>query len=202
MRTRQKIAFSTLVVFLLVLSGVVVSSRAFAHVEVVARMPSAIHPFTLTSPEFSDGGRLSTRNEYTGTGCHGSNIAPILTWSNIPANTSSFALVMNDLDAAVAGGFHHWIMYNVPPMIRTVRGNAPYTEGTTSLGTHAYFGPCPPRTGQIHHYAFTLYALSLGHIAEKDLPYERLIQAITGHVVGATTTIGTFRRISARDASN
>jgi phosphatidylethanolamine-binding protein (PEBP) family uncharacterized protein len=84
----------------------------------------------------------------------GENIAPTLNWDSVPPQTSSFALVMNDVDAAVAGGFHHWIVYNIPPSARALQGNAPYTEGTNSLNTRSYFGPCPPPTGQEHHYIY------------------------------------------------
>jgi Raf kinase inhibitor-like YbhB/YbcL family protein len=121
--------------------------------------------------------------------------APTLTWENVPAQTRSFALVMNDVDAAVAGGFHHWIVYNIPATARTLQGNAPYTQGTNSLNIRTYFGPCPPATGEKHHYIFTLYALSVDHLQQDGLTYDGLIQAINGHVVGATTIVGTFLRV-------
>jgi phosphatidylethanolamine-binding protein (PEBP) family uncharacterized protein len=54
-------------------------------------------------------------------------------------------------------------------MVRALEGNAPFEEGTTNMNTHAYFGPCPPPTGQPHHYLFTLYALKVDHVQEKGL---------------------------------
>ena len=70
---------------------------------------NALHPFTITSPGFRDGGPLSQKNEFNRFGCTGSNIAPDLNWKNVPTGTRSFVMLMSDYDAPVAGGFHHWI---------------------------------------------------------------------------------------------
>ncbi len=181
--------------FFLLLTGSI-SSCTFAHAQGPAQADHTLQPFTLSSPNFRDGGPLPLSSEYGGGfGCNGEDRAPTLTWENVPAQTSSFALVMNDVDAAVAGGFHHWVVYNILPTARTLQGNAPYTQGTNSLNIRTYFGPCPPATGEKHHYIFTLYALSTKHLQQDGLTYDGLIQAINGHVVGATTIVGTFLRV-------
>lgn len=151
--------------------------------------------FKVTSSDFQDNGAMPERNAYDGAGCRGQNIAPKLTWDNAPAGTQSFALLVNDVDAPVAGGFHHWVVYNIPASVRQLNENAPFEEGTTSMNTHAYFGPCPPPTGQPHHYVFTLYALKIDYLQEKGLTYDGLIQAINGHVLAAATLIGQYQRI-------
>jgi len=155
----------------------------------------AARAFKLTSPDFLDNGLLPERSAYDRAGCHGQNTAPALTWDNVPAGTRSFALLMNDIDAPVAGGFHHWVVYNIPAQVRTLEGNASFEQGTTSMNTHAYFGPCPPPTGQPHHYIFTLYALKVDHVQERGLSYDGLIQAIEGQVLVA-------RAFSQRDRSS
>lgn len=193
----QKIRVSALSALAVGLFILVVTTTASASASEGGAVNSgtSIRPFTLASPNFRDGGPLPASSEFGGGfGCNGKNIAPSLTWKNVPAGSKSFALVMNDLDAALAGGFHHWIVYNVPAQVRVLKGNASYTEGTTSLNTHAYFGPCPPATGQLHHYVFTLYALDIASIATPGLTYDGLIQALNGHVSGAVTIVGTFRR--------
>ena len=182
------------VAFFLVLAGAI-SARTFAHAQGPAQTDHKLQPFTLSSPNFRDGGPLPPSSENGRGSCHGQNIAPILQWINVPAQTRSFALVMNDMDAPFAGGLHHWIVYNIPATVRTLHGNAPYTQGTNSLGIQTYLGPCPPATGQRHHYIFTLYALSSQHLQQSGLTYDGLIQAINGHVVSATTIVGTFRRV-------
>ena len=203
MPTVTRMALPVLAVSLFTLLAGAISSSTFAHAQGPAQADHKLQPFTLSSPNFRDGGPLPSSSEYGGGfGCNGEDIAPTLTWKNVPAQTSSFALVMNDVDAAVAGGFHHWIVYNIPATARTLQGNAPYTQGTNSLNIRTYFGPCPPATGEKHHYIFTLYALSAEHLQQDGLTYDDLIQAINGPVVGATTIVGTFRRVPPGVAAN
>jgi Raf kinase inhibitor-like YbhB/YbcL family protein len=152
-------------------------------------------PFTITSPDFTDGGALPQSVEFNEF-CHGSNVAPTLNWVNVPDGTQSFALAMNDYDAPVAGGFHHWVVYNIPASVASLNGTSPFAQGTNSFGTIGYGGPCPPPNGQLHHYVFTLYALTVPTVAGQALTYDQLIQAISGHVAGATVIIGTFVRTS------
>jgi phosphatidylethanolamine-binding protein (PEBP) family uncharacterized protein len=52
------------------------------------------------------------------------------------------------------------------------------------------------------NYIFTLYALSIDHLQQDGLTYDGLIQAINGHVVGATTIVGTFRRVPPGTVAN
>ena len=153
---------------------------------------NALHPFTITSPDFRDGGPLSQRNEINQFGCTGSNIAPELDWKNVPAGTKSFVMLMSDYDAPIAGGFHHWIVYNIPGSTRELEGNHAFTEGTTSFGFIGYGGPCPPPTGETHHYLFLLYAINIAHVGEQGLKFGDVVSAIRGHVLGATSIIGTF----------
>lgn len=157
-----------------------------------------LHPFTITSPNFRDDRPLPVSAEANAPafGCNGQNQAPTLRWANEPAGTMGFAFTMNDVDAPVAGGFHHWVVYNIPASVHELEGHGqnPFTEGTNSVGTTGYFGPCPPATGQVHHYIFTVYALSVSQVAGADNTFEQLLQAIAPNVVGATSVIGTFRR--------
>ena len=153
---------------------------------------NTLHPFTITSPNFRDGGPLSQRNEINRFGCTGSNISPELDWKNVPAGTKSFVMLMSDYDAPIAGGFHHWIVYNIPASARELEGNHAFTEGTTSFGFIGYGGPCPPPTGETHHYLFLLYAINIAHVGEQGLKFGDIVSAIRGHVLGATSIIGTF----------
>lgn len=178
-----------LVVGVLALAALVIAPQAALAGSATAAAP---RPFTLTSPNFSDGARLATRFAFNQFGCPGRNIAPLLNWQGVPAGTEGFAFALNDYDAPVAGGFHHWIVYNIPENVRTLSGSSPFSQGTNSFGFTGYGGPCPPATGQIHHYIFTLYALTISHISGKGLTYDQLIAAINNHVAGATVIVGTF----------
>ena len=172
---------------------------AFAPASAAARPEAAatkLHPFTITSPDFRDGGRLpdSAASNIAAAACRGQNQAPELQWTNEPATTKGFAFTINDPDAPVAGGFHHWVVYNIPASVHELEGHGqnPFSEGTTSFGTTGYGGPCPPPTGQHHHYIFTVYALNVAQVNGDRLTFDQLLQAIAPNVVGATTIVGIF----------
>ena len=51
--------------------------------------------------------------------CEGANESPQLFWKNLPKNTQSLALIIDDPQA---DGFIHWIIFNIDPQIsRTTR---------------------------------------------------------------------------------
>lgn len=158
------------------------------------------HPFTIVSPNFREDTFLPVTAEFggpgsAGSGCSGQNLAPALHWYNVPAGIKSFAVTITDVDAPVADGFHHWIVYNIPRQVTTLRGHGtnPFSEGTNDYGTVGYGGPCPPPDGQVHHYVFTVYALSVAHVAGTHIGFPKLIAEISPDVVGAASTIGKFR---------
>ncbi|KDN81152.1 YbhB/YbcL family Raf kinase inhibitor-like protein [Kitasatospora cheerisanensis] len=159
-------------------------------------------PFTLTSPDFRDGGKLPSWTEFGGPGsedapCHGKNLAPQLNWRNAPEGTAGYALLVNDPDAPRAGGWHHWVLYDIPGSASRIdgHGTVQFTQGANSFGPPVvgWGGPCPPATGQPHHYVFTLYALSTPTLPNAGMTYEEVTTAITPYVLGATTIVGTFR---------
>jgi phosphatidylethanolamine-binding protein (PEBP) family uncharacterized protein len=87
---------------------------------------------------------------------------------------------------------HHWIVYNIPASARQLQGNHAFTEGTNSFGFTSYGGPCPPPTGETHHYLFLLYATNLAHVGAQGLKFGQVVSTLQGHVLGATSIIGTF----------
>ncbi len=199
----KRILATALAISLLVLSLLFLSPGTSLAKGTQAHASSSSHPFTISSPDFHEDGPLPLSSEFggpgsQGSGCSGRNLAPTLIWRNVPTGTQGFAFTINDVDAPVAGGFHHWIVYNIPANVHELRGHGdnPYSEGTNSYGTIGYGGPCPPPDGQIHHYIMTVYALSVSHISGQNLTFEALLQAIANDVVGATSTIGTFRLTS------
>ena len=162
-------------------------------------------PFSIVSPDFRDGGPLPLWTEFGGqyaaeAGCFGKNLAPELDWRNAPSGTQSFALLVNDMDAPLSGGWHHWLVYDIPGGVNQLEGHGllQYTQGSTSWDVNGipvvgWGGPCPPADGQTHHYIFTLYALSTASLSTSGLTYEQVLNEITPSVVGSTVIIGTFR---------
>ena len=45
--------------------------------------------------------------------CDGQDLSPPINWENIPPETKSFALIMDDPDAPI-GIWAHWIIFNIP----------------------------------------------------------------------------------------
>jgi Raf kinase inhibitor-like YbhB/YbcL family protein len=170
-------------------------SRSVAH---NAEDSTAFKPFTISSPNFTEDGWLPVSTmggPVSLTGCDGANKAPTLRWTNVPSGTESFAFVITDVDAPVAGNFHHWLVWNIPASVTTLDGanNTGFSQGTNDYGFSGYGGPCPPADGQVHHYIFTVYALNTTSVPGSGLTYPQLMNAIGNYVIGATSTIGKFR---------
>jgi Raf kinase inhibitor-like YbhB/YbcL family protein len=149
---------------------------------------AAVTAMQLHSGDFTDGGAIST--QLMAADCGGANHSPSLDWSGAPAGTKSFALIVRDPDAPVAGGFIHWVVYDVPANTKQLAGDAAHEAGQTGLATTgkpAYSGPCPP-PGKPHHYIFTLYALDIAHAGSSSpLDAAKLEKAIAGHVLATAT---------------
>lgn len=130
--------------------------------------------------------------------CEGSDLSPALSWTDPPAGTRSFALVMSDPDAP-SGTFVHWVIYNLPASSRSLpegvaRGSeaAGGQQGINGFGKTGYNGPCPP-PGKPHRYFFRLWALdstlSLQQPSAQDLE-----AAVRGHILAHGEIVGRFRR--------
>jgi hypothetical protein len=141
---------------------------------------SAAGKFTLASKDISPGGTIADRQVFNGFGCSGGNVSPALSWSNPPAGTKSFALLMHDPDAPTGSGWWHWVVYNIPAGLSSLpagagagagdpqKGLLPAgaVQGRTDFGAPGYGGPCPP-PGRPHHYYLRLYALK---VAKLEVP--------------------------------
>jgi Raf kinase inhibitor-like YbhB/YbcL family protein len=141
-----------------------------------ATAEGATDKFTLASADISPGGTIANQQVFNGFGCNGGNVSPALSWSNPPAGTKSFALLMHDPDAPTGSGWWHWVVYNIPasqsslpagagdPQKKLLPAGA--VQGRSDFGTAGYGGPCPP-PGTPHHYYLRLYALK---DAKLDVP--------------------------------
>jgi Raf kinase inhibitor-like YbhB/YbcL family protein len=143
---------------------------------VSAAQAQAPSEFTLASPDIANGKKIPDAQIFNSFGCSGQNISPALSWSNAPAGTKSFALLVHDPDAPTGSGWWHWIAYNIPADATSLPAGAgdpkkhlmpgQTVQGRTDFGTPGYGGPCPP-PGKPHHYYFRLYALK---VPKLDLP--------------------------------
>lgn len=146
--------------------------------------------FTLVSPDFTN--QKTIPATYT---CKGKDISPELNWTNPPAKTASFALILSDPDTS-GGVFYHWVVYNIPKSstgFAAAISNLPMgaTAGKNSWNTEHYKGACPPR-GTTHHYVFTLYALDNTLDLPLDADAEAVLKEMQGHVLAQSALTGTF----------
>jgi len=156
--------------------------------------------FKLMSPAYTEGSMIPT--QYS---CADPNAtSPALQWSNPPAATASFAVIMHDTDAAPGKAtmdVTHWIFWNVPGSSTAVAGNVkPDTspdgiaQGKNVRNVNGYQPPCPPPGATPHHYIFEIYALD----AKLDLPAGAaradLLKAMDSHVIGKATYVGLYGR--------
>ena len=137
----------------------------------------------LTSPEFNEGGMIPDKF-----GCKGEEVSPTLNWTEPPAGTQSFALIMDDPNAPM-GTWVHWVLYNIPADTRSLPENVPgdptladgSMQGENSWPRTGYGGPCPPvRT---HNYFFKLYALDIMFTADPGLTKAELLNLMEGHIL-------------------
>jgi Raf kinase inhibitor-like YbhB/YbcL family protein len=101
---------------------------------------------------------------------------------------------MHDPDAPAAGGWYHWVVYNLPASARALPENAALPDnelGTTSWNETVYGGPCPP-PGKPHHYVFTLYALDVSRIPGAHLTGPQVEAAVSHHTLARATLTGLF----------
>ena len=148
---------------------------------------------TLTSQDIAQGEFMSNVQEYTGFGCSGGNLSPHLTWSGAPEKTKSFAITAYDPDAPTGSGWWHWQVINIPQNVTQIltgagsinTGLAP--QGSMQIkndyGSRDFGGACPPVGHGIHHYRFTIHALS---VEKLDLPKDAS-GALAGYMINANT---------------
>lgn len=153
---------------------------------------------TLASTAFAPDGAIPSR--YT---CDGEDISPPLAWHDAPAETRSFALIVDDPDApdpaAPQRTWVHWVLYNIPAGINELsEAIAPKDlpsgtrEGLNDWGRTGYGGACPP-IGR-HRYFHKLYALDavLPELARPDKA--ALEKAMAGHVLAKAELVGNYQK--------
>lgn len=158
--------------------------------------------FTITSSSFKDGTLLAKKNAGNAAGnpnCVGENVSPPLSWTNVPAGTTSFALVMTDPEGR-GTGVDHWIAYGIPASVtsfaegETSKPSEKYVGGIGTAKQSIYMGPCTPPNQSPHHYTFILIATDLDPKAlPPGLTRLELFEKLNGHVKGSTGIIGLFK---------
>lgn len=141
----------------------------------------------LSSAAFFHGEAIPSK--YT---CEGENINPPLTISDLPKQTASLVVIVEDPDAP-GGLFNHWTVWNIPPHHTTIIENErPGMEGMNSFGKPGYGGPCPP--SGTHRYFFRIYALSTILELPPDANSAHVKHALRQHLLAEGELMGTYSR--------
>lgn len=132
--------------------------------------------------------------------------SPALSWSPVP-DAKSYALIMEDPDAANVKPFVHWVAYNIPATEQSLPEGLPVDprllkpegmlQGVNSRGSVGYFGPKPPVGDRPHHYHFQLLALDTVLDMKAGATRDEVLRAAKGHVLGVSEIVGTYQQTAA-----
>ncbi|MEM3065038.1 MAG: YbhB/YbcL family Raf kinase inhibitor-like protein [Candidatus Nitrosotenuis sp.] len=144
----------------------------------------------LESPAFKDGGEIPKKYGYKN-----GNASPPLRIKDVPPDSKSLVLIMDDPDAMGAVGklWVHWLVWNIDPKTSEIaESSVPQgaVEGTTDFGETGYGGPAPP--DKKHTYIFKLYALNAKLSLQKGANKKQLEDAMRDHIIAQTSLRGTF----------
>jgi phosphatidylethanolamine-binding protein (PEBP) family uncharacterized protein len=162
--------------------------------------------FRLTSPAFSDLGRLPERY-----GRRGANVSPPLAWSEPPMATRELAVVLEErtgvrwLDEAFAfaeGGDPtvRWLGWGLAPgAARLEEGEQPPILGTNDLGVAGYSGPEEARTSGFgsrvsRAVRFSVLALDAPLVLAAGADRAEFEAKTQGHVVASATMLARYER--------
>lgn len=147
---------------------------------------------------FDDGERIPDR--FTG---DGEDVSPPLTISDLPDDTRSLALIVDDPDAP-AGTWVHWLIWGIPADLAKLPEGVATDEivedlggarqGTNDFDNIGYGGPAPPPGHGQHHYRFTAYALSEHIDLDAGATREALEDRLEAAALETARLTGTYSR--------
>jgi Raf kinase inhibitor-like YbhB/YbcL family protein len=160
----------------------------------------------LASTSFTTGAPIPSKHS-----ADGEDVSPPLSWSGVPTQTQSFAIVCEDPDAPSPSKpaiepWVHWVIFNIPPSCTSLPANverraevkeapgARQGQNSWSKDNLGYRGPAPPPGSGKHRYVFKLYALDALLKAPAEVTAKALRKAMSGHILGEAQVHGTFER--------
>jgi Raf kinase inhibitor-like YbhB/YbcL family protein len=125
--------------------------------------------------------------------CDGDDLSPHLAWKEVPPETKSFALIVDDPDAP-GGTWVHWLIADISADTREIpRGTVPKgaVQVVNDFGKLGYGGPCPP--GGTHRYFFKLYALDTRFL--KGINERNFYETVENHKLAVAILMGKYTRV-------
>jgi Raf kinase inhibitor-like YbhB/YbcL family protein len=157
----------------------------------------------LTIPSFSDAGPIPLQHTCYAAG--GKAISPALRWAHVPEGTRSFVLMLTGPENHRRRGHtvaFFWGRWNIPASATQLPEGQPVgveqQDGSRHMasddGIMGYDPPCaPPGAGPIH-YQYKLYALDQMLPLPADASRDAVMQAMEGHIIGASVYYGVLER--------
>src|SRR3954462_7496294 len=146
---------------------------------------------TVTSTSFADGAEIPAK--YAG----GQGVSPQLSWSGAPMTTTSYVLVMHDVDVAIPAGnlnndITHWVVWNIPGSATSIPEGGPVPSGANQISMRGpqYMGPAPPPGHPYHHYIFQVYALNAALELPATATRADIEKAMEGKIVARGAYVG------------
>jgi len=149
--------------------------------------PGGGNMMKLTSPAFENNKYIPKK--YSG---EGEDVNPPLVIENIPQDSKSLALIVDDPDAPM-GTWVHWVVYDIPIISRIDEKTVPGKQGVNDFRRKDYGGPYPP--SGTHRYFFKVYALDKKELGLKESSNKGALEkAMEGHVLGKAELVGLYKR--------
>ncbi len=155
----------------------------------------------ITSPSFKEGESIPVKFSCDGFDksfdMGGDDINPELQVQNVPAETRSLALIVDDPDATRGVTFTHWLVWNIDPQTKVIKEDSVppnSVEGVNDFGRVGYGGPCPPRGSKQHRYFFKLYALDAILTLSSGASKSALTTEAEKHLIVKAELIGLYGR--------
>ncbi|MGM5482394.1 MAG: YbhB/YbcL family Raf kinase inhibitor-like protein [Nanobdellota archaeon] len=117
--------------------------------------------------------------------CKGKNINPYLNIENVPPESKTFVILLEDENADL---FTHWIAYNIK--VQSIHQDYNPSQGMNDFGSYGYGGPCPP--SGTHAYVFTVYSLDKRLSFNKPPTKKDILKKMQGHVLAYGRLQGKF----------
>lgn len=154
--------------------------------------------FSLSSPDFADGGMMPMRCAARGIG---DNVSPGLRWDGVPPTAGELALVVQDPDAPLPWPITHIIAFGIDPSAGGIRegaleagGREGILLGKGSFGRVGYQGPRPVSGHGPHRYVFQMFALARRLRFERPPDLSAIVAAMSGAVLARARLVGHYER--------
>jgi Raf kinase inhibitor-like YbhB/YbcL family protein len=158
---------------------------------------SGLRRMEIASPAFAADSPIPQR--YT---ADGAGVSPPLMWRDVPATTSTLALIVEDADSPTPEPMVHAIVVDIDPLdpglVEGIFGGPPEATpeklGLNSFLMHGWLPPDPPPGHGVHHYAFQIFALGPGEPLSKSPGRREVAAAIRERAIAKGCLIGTYQR--------